>query len=59
MKKIEDYLSVEQVAQKMGFTERTIKKWCNNKDIPYYKVGRQIRIYEQDIIKFIESGRAY
>lgn len=59
MNRIEDYLTVEQVAQKMQFEETTIRKWCREKAFKYYKVGRQIRILEKDIVEFIESGRAF
>jgi len=59
MNRIEDYLTVKQVAEKMQFEESTIKKWCRDRVLPSYKVGRQIRILESDVIDFIEKGRAY
>ncbi len=58
MKRIEDYLSVEQVSIKMGFNEDTIRRWCRNKDIKSFKVGRKIRIYESEVVAFIERGEA-
>lgn len=58
MNKIEDFLTVEQVAKKMQFEEDTIRRWCREKVLPHYKVGRQIRILEKDVIKMIEEGKA-
>lgn len=59
MEKIEDFLTVEQVSDKMGFNQDTIRKWCRNKDLRSYKVGRQLRIQEKDVVDFIKNGRAY
>lgn len=59
MKKIEDYLTVIEVAEKMKFKERTILKWCNNGDLTHCKVGGKIRILESDVVALIEQGRAY
>ncbi len=58
MNKLKDFLSVVQAAEQMGFKERTILKWCNTGILPYYKVGRQIRILEKDVVEWIKSGRA-
>ncbi len=58
MRKIEDFMTVEQTAEKMGFEESTIIKWCREKRFDSYKVGKQIRILEEDVVGFIESGKA-
>ena len=59
MDKIEDYLTVEQVAKKMQFEEDTIRKWCRDGVLPYFKVGRQFRLLEKEVVEFIKQGRAY
>ena len=58
MKKIEDFMTVEQTAQKMGFKESTILTWCRSKVLNHYKVGGQIRILESDVVTMIEDGKA-
>ena len=58
MNKIEDFLTVEQTAQKMGFKESTILTWCRSKALTHYKVGGQIRILENDVVAMIEEGKA-
>ena len=58
MERIEDFLTVKQVAEKMQFEESTIITWCRNKDIVSYKVGGKIRILEKDVVEWIKSGKA-
>ncbi len=58
MERIEDFMTVEQTAQKMGFKESTILTWCRSKALTHYKVGGQIRILEKDVVLMIMEGKA-
>lgn len=46
------YLTVEQVANDLGFKTRTIHKWIKEGKINALKVGREYRINEQEYEKF-------
>ena len=50
-------LKPEEVADRLGVSTLTIKKWLRNGKLPGVKVGHLWRIDEADLEKFIEAGK--
>jgi len=58
MEKINDFMTVEETADKMRFKESTILTWCRSGALAHYKIGGQIRILEIDVVAMIKGGKA-
>ena len=50
-------LSVEQAAERLGTTERFVRRLVFERRIAYVKLGRHVRITEHDLINFVTTGR--
>jgi excisionase family DNA binding protein len=46
-------LSVAQMAEVSGFCTKTVSRWIKAGDLPHHKIGRSIRIAEDDARSFI------
>jgi excisionase family DNA binding protein len=53
-----ELLTVEETASMLKLSPYTIREMLNQKKLPGIKVGRQWRIREQDLLRFLESGTA-
>lgn len=47
------YLSVSQVASEMNISKMTIYRLVDAGDIPALRVGRSVRILEEDLAEYI------
>lgn len=57
-----DWLTVKEVAEKLGITENTVREKIATKEIKANKVGREWRILEQEVNKVLgisEEGDMY
>lgn len=52
----ERYLSVAQVAERLGTTERFPRRLIAERRITYVKVGRHVRIPESALSAFIDAN---
>lgn len=52
---MEQYMTTEQVAERLCYAPKTIRKWCMFKKIPYTRLGRKYLIKEKDIMNFIRK----
>ena len=53
---METYLSIEGLAKYLGISEKTVRKWVLNQEIPYRKIHKVIRFRLSEIERWIESG---
>ncbi|MEM6496411.1 MAG: helix-turn-helix domain-containing protein, partial [Pseudomonadota bacterium] len=44
-----DYLTVAEVAEQLNISERTVRRWMANGEIPFFRLGRAIRISRGDL----------
>jgi excisionase family DNA binding protein len=49
-------LTVKEVAQIMGWRESTVRAKILRRAIPYYKLGRSVRVSEADLRELIERS---
>ena len=59
---MERMLGAAEIAEKLGMSVSTIRKWVNFGFIPHVKLGRAVRFREKDVEAWIEErtekGRA-
>ena len=52
-------LTIRETAAILSFSERTLYQWhWQRKNFPFIKVGRALRVSEEDLIKFLVEGKA-
>jgi excisionase family DNA binding protein len=54
---IPHFLSMAQVAQAAGVSLRTVSRWIATKDLHAHKLGRKVRVSEEDFLQFIAARR--
>lgn len=50
-------LTVEQAAERMGTSERFVRRLIAERRIVFIKLGRHVRIAEHDLVNFVATGR--
>jgi excisionase family DNA binding protein len=50
-------LSIRECSERTGHQESTWRAWILHRKIPFYKVGRSVRVAESDLQKLIEQAR--
>jgi excisionase family DNA binding protein len=50
-------LTVDEAAEVANVGERYIRRLVAERRIPFYKLGRKVRIDANDLTRFIEAGR--
>lgn len=50
-----NYLTPEQIAEKLEFDVETVRRWCKSRSLKAFKFGREWRIKPEDFQKFIED----
>ncbi len=52
-----ELLSIRDACGLLGVAETTLRDWIYQKRLPFYRLGRAIRLKQEDIIKFREKAR--
>ena len=50
-------LTITQAADQLGTSPRFVRRLIAERRIPFYKVGRHVRIAEADLARFVAAGR--
>lgn len=50
-------LSIDEVAQQLGVSTKTIRRWLLAGYLSCHRLGRQIRIAEDELAAFIRNSR--
>ena len=50
-------LALKECAERSGHKVSTWRAWILRRKVPYYKIGRSIRIAENDLTRMIEQSR--
>ena len=54
---IEQFLTVEELCQKLKVKPSTVYGWGSQNFIPRYKIGRSVRFRESEVLKWLETKR--
>ena len=49
------FLTLQEAAELLQVSKRTLHRMAQRNELPAFKVGRQWRIQESELIKFIQS----
>jgi len=49
------YLSLEEIAQQLNVSERTVYRWVRSGDMRAFRLGHITRVTPEDFQKFIEK----
>ena len=52
-----ELLSIREASGMLGVAESTLRDWLYQKRLPFYRLGRAIRLKNDDIVKFRERSR--
>ena len=53
----DDLLTPDDVAKKLAIRRKRVYRLVKSGDLPYFKIGRDIRIRSEDLEKWLESHR--
>jgi excisionase family DNA binding protein len=53
----ERYMTVPQLAERLGVSRHTIYRWIREKHLSAYKLGHEMRITESALKEFLEERR--
>jgi excisionase family DNA binding protein len=56
-KRIKTFLTPEDLAVLLAVSKTTIYRLVVRRQIPFYKIGGSLRFRQEDIERFLESGR--
>ena len=51
------FISVAEVARRCDVSTRTVRRWIRARQLPVYRLGRQLRIRVQDLEIFLKLRR--
>ncbi len=54
---VSDLLDVKEAAAYLKIQVSTLRCWCFNRTIPFYKIGGLVRFRKADLDAFIKRGR--
>ncbi len=52
-----ELLSIRDASELFGVAETTLRDWLYQKRLPFYRLGRAIRLKKTDILGFREEAR--
>lgn len=50
-------LTVDEAAERMGMSTRHVRRLVSERSIPFYKVGRSVRIASPDVDAYLHRAR--
>lgn len=50
-------MSIREASGLLGVAETTLRDWLYSNRLPFYRLGRAIRLKREDILDFRERGR--
>ena len=59
MDKINNFLTIKEVAEKLKVSQRQVYRWIEAKKLKTFKFGKKVyRVAEKDLIQFLKSHQA-
>ncbi|WP_332660886.1 helix-turn-helix domain-containing protein [Brevundimonas sp.] len=53
------FLTVQEVADNLAVSDKTVRRLIDRGDLPRHKLGRQVRISERDFRDFVALRRGF
>jgi excisionase family DNA binding protein len=55
--KIPKFFTVKQVAEALGVSSRTVRRWIKNEELAVHRFGGAVRVAEADLKAFLAAHR--
>jgi excisionase family DNA binding protein len=55
--RIPPLLTIPAVAERLGVSTRTVRRWISRKELHVHQLGRQLRVSEEDLKLFVGRTR--
>jgi len=55
VKKIGEYLTVNDVAKLLNVSPKTVYRWCSAGKLPHIKIGGSLRFKQSDLLALLEK----
>ena len=52
-----NFLAIHEVAEQLGVSTRTVRRWIENMELVAHRFGRAVRIAERDLQAFVAMHR--
>lgn len=52
-----ELLTIREASELLSVAESTLRDWLYQKRLPFYRLGRAIRLKEKDVLSFREKSR--
>ena len=53
----ETYYTLDEIAQRLKVSYRTVYRWVQAKELPAYKLGTEWRVAESDLQEFLQDRK--
>lgn len=50
-----NFLTIAEVAERLGVSVKTVRRWCQNGEIPYLKIVGTVRFSEERLLEWVEA----
>jgi excisionase family DNA binding protein len=50
---------VPAIARRLNVSEKTVRRLIDRNELRAYRIGRQLRISEEELIRFLDTQRSY
>ena len=51
------FLSIKDIAARLGMSTKTVRRWIDAGELPVHRLGRQLRVSENDLDLFLHQNR--
>ncbi|MEI6083745.1 MAG: helix-turn-helix domain-containing protein [Verrucomicrobiota bacterium] len=51
----QDYLSVHEIGQQYGVSDRTVWRWIAGYDLPHYRIRKMVRLKADEVREWVEK----
>jgi excisionase family DNA binding protein len=51
------FLSMQELADRLSVSSKTISRWIASGDLRAHRLGRQVRVAEEDAVAFVAARR--
>ena len=54
----ERWLSVDEIAEHLGVSKDTVRKWIKKESIPFHKIGKLYKFKISEVDEWVDSGKS-
>jgi excisionase family DNA binding protein len=54
---LQRFYNVKEIAQQIGVSTKTIRRWFERGELHFHRLGRQLRVTEEDLLTSLAKHR--